>query len=415
MTSFKKRSIYIAFFVSLALLCFAAAPSENISEQTQDVVPKIEITAAGKTYTYVDEHVQPSDFTVQEEIDARRINAPLSEKIELVDLCLSRGADHKRALSVCFPRLIRVVDGIAAKMYVQPKNAEVKCRGGSIKIEKEHNGVMLDESKLYASIYCCFKFSGGGSVTAYPKTVVPEVTADNLKPYTAFRGAYTTDYTMSIPARAHNVTLALEKIDGAMILPGETLSFNKTVGARTEKNGFKSAKIIVDGKYTDGVGGGVCQASTAVYNAALVAGLSCAANAHSICPAYCPPGLDAMISSVSDLLVTNPTTHPVYITVKAMGGKATVSVYGEKKEFDVVPESVTEKTLPFVTEEITDNELKYFDGEYKTGDRRLVSPGKDGISSSTYLNYYRNGKIVRRDLVRQNEYKMLPQVIAIAP
>ena len=405
-----QKSIYILLFIFAALFCFAAAPASVEEERAH-----LEITANGAKYVYVDEKLTPSDFTVEQEITLRRINAPLEQKIELVDLYLSHGADHKTALGVCFPRLVRLIGGIAEKMYVPPEDASVVYDGGKFRVKNERRGAELDESKLYASIYCCFKFSGGGSVTAEKRTVEPEVTAGMIKPHLTLRGSYSTDYASSLAGRKHNIRLALGKLDGIAIMPGETLSFNKTVGPRTEENGFQSAKIIVDGAYTDGVGGGVCQASTAVYNAALVAGLSCTANAHSICPSYCPPGLDAMISSVSDLLITNPTEHPVYISVKSTDSGATVFVYGEKRNYDVVPESVIVKRVEFTTQEVVDSEHKYFDGAYEQGDRRLVSPGKDGVSSETYLNYYSGKKLIRRELLRKNEYKSVPQVIAVAP
>ena len=392
-------------------MCFAAAPGDaDTAERAQ-----VDIVVGEKTYNYVDEILTPSDFTVEQEINARKINAPLAQKIEHVDMYLSHGADHKTALGVCFPRLIRLVDGIAERIYTPPVDASVVYEGGKFRIKGEAYGSMLDENKLYAGIYCCLKFTGGGVVTASSKRIEPKISTAMLKPYLTFRGAYTTDYRTSKPDRKHNIRIALKKLDGRAIMPGETLSFNAVVGPRTEKNGFKSAKIIIDGKYVDGVGGGVCQASTAVYNAALVAGMSCQANAHSICPSYCPPGLDAMISSVSDLLITNPTTHPVYISVLAGESKATVSFFGEKREYDIAPESVVIKRTAYPTQEVIDTEYKYFDGIFETGDRRLVSPGKDGVISETYLNYYSSGKLVRRDLVRKNEYKTLPQVIAVAP
>lgn len=406
------RSIYIFLCTFAALLCFAATPADGTAHEQP---LSLRITAGDKTYVYSDEKIEPSDFTVAEEIETRRINASLGEKMLLVDTCLARGADHKTALRVCFPRLIMLTDCIADKMYVPAENAEVTYVKGKFQVKLERAGVKLDESKLYASLYCCIKFSGGGEVKAYTQRIDPEITSEMLTSNLKLRGRYTTDFSRSTEARAHNVKLALSKFDGAVVPSGQTLSFNGTVGPRTEKNGFRSAKIIVNGEYTDGVGGGVCQASTAVYNAALIAGMSCYANAHSICPSYCPPGLDAMISSVSDLLVTNVTNHPVYISVSVNGGKATVSFYGERNEYKIVPESVTVKTVPYETKEFNDTGRKYFDGEYVSGDRRLVSVGKEGVVSNTYLNYYASGKQVKRVHIRTNEYKTLPQVIAVAP
>lgn len=408
-------------YIILALLCACLAVLGGLTtiayadEEDGHSVASITIIADGKKFVYTDELITPSDFTVQEEIELKKINAPLADKIMFVDMCLSKGADYKSALSVCFPLLIRTVDKAAEHIYVAPINAEVVYKNGMFTVTKESDGRALDENKLYASIYCCLKYSGGGTVTAAAEKISPEVTKQELQANLKLRGEYTTDYSTSTAARAHNVVLALSKLDGVEIPAGETLSFNGIVGTRTEENGFKSAKIIVDGKYTDGVGGGVCQASTALYNAALLSGLNCSANAHSICPSYCPAGLDAMISSVSDLTVTNTTSHSVYISVKAGGGRANVYIYGEPNEFTIKPESVTLRTVACEQIETVDSERKYFDETAVSGDRLLVSLGKDGVVSETYLKYYKNGKFIKRVKIRTNEYKSTPQVIAVAP
>lgn len=393
--------------------CAAAVVRADVDtvEQRQ---ARITIDAGGKKFTYEDEIITPSDFTVAEYIETHKINAPLPEKLELVDSLLKKGACYKTALGVCFPRLAAVVDEVAASLYVPAVNADVVYKNGVFSVTAERNGAMLDENRLYAGIYYCFKF-GGENISATALRVTPDVKSAELKNNLTLRGAYTTDYGTSTADRAHNVSLALRKYDGYRIRAGETASFNQIVGARTEANGFKKAKIIVDGKYTDGVGGGVCQASTAVYNAALLAGLKCNANAHSICPSYCPAGLDAMISSVSDLTVTNITAHDVFISVKYAGGKATVKIFGERNEYNIVPESVIVDKTPFVDMEVVDRERKFFGADAVSGDRLLVSQGKDGIKSETYLKYYRGGKFVKRVKIRANEYKSTPQIVAVAP
>ncbi len=418
MKAVSRFKLYITAFIlcitAVVLSMYAPtvyAENNNVSEESTTVT----ITANGKNFIYKDTKIVPSDFTVAEQIENRRINEPLDKKLELTDVYLSHGADYKTALDVCFPLLKRTVAQAADYLYISPADAYVKASDGKVTVISEKQGRILNENKLYAAIYCVLKYSGGGNVKAYTDRVEPKVTESELRNELYLRGFYTTDFSGSTADRAHNVRLAVKKTDGAVISPGETLSFNGTVGPRTAENGFKTAKIIIDGKYTDGIGGGVCQASTAVYNASLSAGLHCAANAHSICPSYCPAGLDAMISSASDLLITNTTTHNIYITSKTSGGKATVYVYGEKPEFTVTPESVITGTVPYETVEQTDNEGKYFDADAVKGDRLLVTPGKEGCKSETYLVYRKNGVIHSRVKIRENEYKSLPRVIAVAP
>ena len=384
------------------------------SEQIEPY-PTLNVQYGKETYVYTDKPVTPSDFTVAEQIAARKINAPLSQKIEFMDECVARGADYKTAVNQCFPVLVRELDRISDGVFIPPENAKTEYKNGTFYVVPGKAGRKINEYKLYASIYCAFKFSGGGEVKAYMEEIPPIVTADMLRAELLPRSVYTTDFSGSTAERAHNVALALGKVDGIVIPPGETLSFNNTVGERTEANGYKKAKIIIDGKYTDGYGGGVCQASTAVYNAALAAGLSCAANAHSICPSYCPAGLDAMISSVSDLLITNTTTHSVYISTSVNGRKGTVRIYGEKPEYKIESESVIVDVQKYEEHEQIDNEYKYFDRGAVSGSRLLVSQGKDGIKSETYIKMYKNGSLVGRVKVRENTYRAVLQIIAIAP
>ena len=408
------KPLYIIAIFVCAVFAMGAAKTPTQQQAEQSATTLI-VEYGDKSYTYTDKPIEASDFTVIEQIAARKINAPLSEKVLFMDECVARGADYKTAVKQCFPVLVRDLDKIADGIFVPPVDAKVEYRNGRFTVTPEKAGKQIDEVRLYASIYCAFKFSGGGLVKAYTVGIQPLITAAQLRAELNLRAKYTTDFSSSGAERAHNVKLALSKIDGMIIPAGETLSFNKTVGDRTEANGFEKAKIIVDGKYTDGYGGGVCQASTAVYNAALIAGLSCQANAHSICPTYCPAGLDAMISSVSDLLITNVTEHAVYISVAVGGGKATVKIFGETPEYTVTPESVVTNTVKFETEEQIDSEYKYFDRDAVSGSRQLVSIGKDGISSETYVNWYKDGKLIRRAKIRENTYRCVPQIIAVAP
>lgn len=408
-----RKAVYILATLCCLSVFFAAKQNVDVfAEQAQ--FASVEIIADSKTFVYNDEFIVPSDFTVAEQIENRKINSPLRDKISYVDMCLARGADYKTALGACFPLLVRTVDKIADFLYVAPTDARIVYSNGKFCVVGEKIGRMLDENKLYASVYCTIKY-GGGAIKAYTTELLPKLTKSELCANLVERSRYTTEFHSSTAARSHNIKLALGKIDGFMLPAGKTLSFNEIVGERTERNGFKSAKIIIDGKYTDGVGGGVCQASTAVYNAALLAGLECKANAHSICPSYCPPGLDAMISTYSDLEITNNTAHTVCFSVKCDNSAATVFVYGERCEYTVEPESVVLKITQFETTEITDTEKKFFGNFSKRGDRLLVSPGKDGIISETYLKYYKNGIFFKRVKIRTNEYKTVPQVIAVAP
>ncbi len=393
------------------------AAIECIATTEEQKSAEVKIYADDKIFTYTDSPITPTDFTVQEEISKRRINAPIAAKIELVDEYLQKGADYKTAMDVCFPLLTRKVKEIADHVYVAPVDACIRYENGKFTVVNEREGRALDEERLFGALYYSLKFFGGQkSVYAAVQKLSPSITAKELKARLVLRGEYTTEYLSSTKARAHNVAHAASKLDGVKIAAGETLSFNTTVGERTKENGFETAKIIVDGKYVLGAGGGACQASTAVYNAAILAGLDAKANAHSICPSYCSPGLDAMISTASDLVIKNTTDADVYFSVFNNGRRTTVKVFGLPNEYRIEPESVVNKTVPFEEIEEIDKEYKYFDDTATSGDRLVVAYGKDGYESTTYLKYYdKSGAFIKRVKIRTNTYKATPQITAIAP
>lgn len=413
-----KNYIPSAFSVCEDTVCVAVAADDGTEDSGDPPgVTTVKIYADDKIFTYTDMPITPSDFTVKEELEKRRINAPLSKKTELIDEYLQHGSDYKTALDVCFPLLTLKVKEVADYLYRPPTDASVVYENGKYSVTKEQDGRALDEERTFGALYYSLKFFGGNkSVKAVTKTLVPKVTASELKARLILRGEYTTEYASSTAARAHNVAHAAAKLDGFRLLAGETLSFNAVVGERTKENGFETAKIIVDGKYVLGTGGGACQASTAVYNAALLAGLDATANAHSICPSYCPPGLDAMISTNSDLVIKNTTGSDLYFSVKSGGRKTTVKIYGAPCEYRIEPESVVKRVLPYEEIEKIDEERKYFDAAAVSGDRLVLSYGKDGYESTTYLKYYdKRGAFVKRVKIRSNTYKPTPQITVIAP
>lgn len=217
---------------------------------------------------------------------------------------------------------------------------------------------------------------------------------------------YQTKYSNSQQNRKDNIKLTAKFLNGAFVDNGAEFSFNNTVGERSEKRGFKTAKIIVGGKFTDGVGGGVCQVSTTLYNALLYAGLKITEyHAHSLPISYAPTGLDAMVSyRWADLKFINDSGFPIIIKVTADNQKIKVKIYGKKLNEKITLKSyIVEEILP--TEEIIID-----DGEYglTQGDQLILSEGKKGLKSETYLyRYDLGGNLKRIERLRKDEY--LPQ------
>lgn len=228
--------------------------------------------------------------------------------------------------------------------------------------------------------------------TMHPKDIATAV-SDGQKLIARF----STYYGDSKPNRKDNVALACRKIDGTVLYPEDEFSFNDIVGARTVENGFKSAYIIKDGEFVEGIGGGVCQVSSTLYNCALLANLTITCvRAHSLPVSYVAPSFDAMVSTASDLRFVNTLSSPVTIKMLADGKYLKAEMYGIES-CTIRRRSQTIETLPF--------EIEYRDdATLKLGEEVIDTYGKAGLRSQGFLEYYQNGKLLKTVLIRKDTY-----------
>jgi vancomycin resistance protein VanW len=148
-------------------------------------------------------------------------------------------------------------------------------------------------------------------------------------------GRYTTLLTMRMSSQKHNAQIAIKKINQVVIKAGEEFSFNKTVGSWLRTEGYVKAPVSYSGTMISSWGGGVCQVSTTLYNAALLAGMEIIErHPHEHAPNYCPPGRDAAVSfNGVDLKFKNP--HPFAVCIKASSDRSELNVQmlGKKSHF----------------------------------------------------------------------------------
>lgn len=219
------------------------------------------------------------------------------------------------------------------------------------------------------------------------------------------RAQFFTSYTSSSQERKDNIALACKAIDRTLVEPNCEFSFNNVVGERTVKRGYKVSKIIVNGEFVDGVGGGVCQVSTTLYNAVLLAGLKIIEfHPHSLPVSYVAPSFDAMVNSGwADFKFINQTKNPVIIRAVADGATLRVEVYGQPLEEKYVRKSVVTEQIPAPESEIVyDDELLY--PELYLGESKTVKYGKNGYKSEGYLMVLKNGKLIEVKKIRTDTY-----------
>ena len=239
----------------------------------------------------------------------------------------------------------------------------------------------------------------GKSVRANLRTHEVEATvkAQDLKEITRELSRFSTEFATSGENRRHNLILAATAIGGTVLADGDSFSFNEIVGARSKERGFREANIVVNGNFVKGVGGGVCQVSTTLYNAVLMASLPVEnAAAHSCPVSYVPCSRDCTVSSAIDFRFRNDTGSPLYIAAEIKGSTLTFVLYGKSKGEKVRLESEIVERLPY----------HYADEEGKPLPQKAgveITPGREGIKSRLYAVRSVNGKEVRT-LLRENLY-----------
>lgn len=268
------------------------------------------------------------------------------------------------------------------------------------------DGISINKKALFERLICCHN----NEKITLPILVDKAVTIQQLKQSTVVRATFCTTFYNSSPDRVHNVALATQSINGATVGVGERFSFNQIVGKRTEQAGYKNAKVIVNGAYVDGIGGGVCQVSTTLYNALLLAGIIPSAHQHTLISHYVMSGFDAMVNdNGADLTFVNDTNSPLYIQGTVQNKVVTFTIYGSPNPWHIERESVSQVT-PFDTVEIVDK-TKYPQLVY-TDQTLVVNSGSDGVQTQSFLKYYQSGKLQKRILIRKNSYKKVNKVIA---
>lgn len=170
------------------------------------------------------------------------------------------------------------------------------------------------------------------------KILYPNVTTNMIgtEAFPDLLSAFSTNYAASNSNRTTNLILASNKINGTVIMPGETFSYNKVVGERTIAAGYKEAPIYVQGKVVNGLGGGICQIASTLYNAVVFANLEVTQRSnHQFVPSYAPASRDAtVVYGAIDFQFKNNRQYPIKLVSSVYNGVATFQIFGQKQEDD---------------------------------------------------------------------------------
>jgi vancomycin resistance protein YoaR len=227
---------------------------------------------------------------------------------------------------------------------------------------------------------------------------------------TGIVGSYQTVYGGD-PNRLHNVALVAHLVDDKLIQPGETFSFNQTTGERSAAKGFLEAPVIVNGELQTGLGGGVCQVSTTVFNAAYEAGLRITERTnHALYISHYPLGRDATVDYPDiDLKFINDTGHWLLLRTFVNPGELSVVLYGTPQHRKVV--SVAQPLTVVAQPPVQ----KTVDATLKPGEVVVDDPGVPATSTSVERKVYSSGGALLSDQTWYSSYQAMPKIVRVGP
>ena len=367
-----------------------------------------------KIFTYsLSSNMKTSNiFDINYEINKYNRFGTKQERVNLLNKMLSLNFDKSVALDYLFPNLTKQIESIAKNVFIKPKDAKLLINPNSEKvffITTETVGQELDNQKLIDNII--EKYVSNQKMTFHLpiKKLIPKITQKDFFKFTNLRADFSTDISNSSSDRKHNIKNALNSLNKIEILPNEIFSFNKTVGRRTAENGYREAKIIVNNEFVEGLGGGVCQVSSTLYNSALLAGLEIVeANKHSKQVSYVKYGFDAMVNfGSSDLKFRNNTNEKLTIITNFSPNSARIRIFGESMQnvkYKLKNEIIN--TVQPTDEIVVDEKQEHFDKVKYEDECFVLKKGNVGMEIKTYREKYVNNTLISCELLRDDKFKV---------
>lgn len=299
------------------------------------------------------------------------------------------------------------IDAIHSEIYKEAQDASYTTNPYAV--YPSSNGldfnISIDEAKALIT-------GDKDSYTIPLKTLYPNVkTSDiGIEAFPNLLSSYSTSFASSSSNRATNVSLATNKINGKVLMPGEVFSFNDTVGKRTSQAGFKVAGVYMNGQVATDYGGGICQVSSTLYNAVLRANLEIVDRSnHMFEVGYVPIGTDATVSwGAPDFKFKNSRSYPIKIVTSSSNRKCVVKFYGlkESEEYDIEIVSYRTGSVPYRTTYTTDSSLA-------AGQQKVIQRGSNGAKSVAYRIRKKNGQVISKELLSKDTYDPHNQIIAV--
>lgn len=384
---------------------------EVFTKKSEDFNLTIKHKNRSWVYTKDDFKVNSEIHTIIEEAQKRNeIVDDYSKQTKVLNNMAEQGVSVNVAFNYIFVGLDEKIEQIIKEIEYAPVDSEIIFNANNkncFNITEHKLGLRVNKEELYFNINEQFKTSNNIVVDLPTIEVQPEKTKEENLEQTKLVSSYTTYVADSTGNRKRNVKLAIEKFNGFVVEPGQEVSFNKVTGPHDTENGYKVATIIYNGRFVDGVGGGVCQASTTLYNALLLADAEILeVHKHTLPVKYVPLALDAMVSEhVADLKFKNNSETPLYILSMCDSESVTVKIYGKPLDYQVKTKSETINTLKHTGDKVVaDTNKEYTDKVLFKGETYRLTYPRDGFEAKAFVQYYVDGRLTEQKEIRHEYY-----------
>lgn len=304
------------------------------------------------------------------------------------------------------------LEKVAEEFDRHAEDSTVSRSNGKFVVTEEKVGRVMNQEETKANVAAVLETKVSGEAKIVAEVEEPKITAEDNSHVTDLIGTYKTTYTMSDKNRNTNLAVGCNYINGTVLAPGDVFSANVELGPQTYAGGYRDAAVYNNGKVESGIAGGVCQVTTTLYNAAIMAELEIVErHPHSMTVGYVPLGRDAAVAGTyKDLKFRNNTEYPILIEAYASGGNLVMNIYGHeehsssrKVEFQTVYESTIAKPAEIVTE----------DPNMPEGEREVTSWGKEGCKVSVYKIVYENGKQISKEWFSSSSYRSTADEVTV--
>jgi vancomycin resistance protein YoaR len=325
-------------------------------------------------------------------------------------LTINRGHFLPLNVSYNYDKLHAKIMAIAASIDREPQNASLALANFKVTKSPEAVGYKVDMAKTLSEIAVQLSAKIPFTMTLAVNEQKPTVYASDLEGIDGVIASYTTLFDPGDQNRSQNIAIAARNVNGVLVKQGEIFSFNTHVGPRLAQYGYKVAPVFINGRLVPDWGGGVCQVSSTLYNAVLLADMAIEERtSHFRPPGYVPLGQDATVAdNYLDFKFRNNTDTNIYIMCDVYADRVNVHLLGHLRanppEIQVI--SVGKKVLE-------PNTIVKQDPTLEVGREIIDVEGQKGFVVSTYRIKYANGKELARDFLATDEYEPEDRVVRV--